>query len=64
MPLPEALRRLKSEKPWVPVEALRLAVRAGRIPSVRSSFKNKARYYVRLEDLLASLPTVEPEPTT
>jgi hypothetical protein len=54
-----ALRQLRSEKPWAPVAALRVAVADGRIPSTRSSFKKKARYYVRLSDLMAAMPEVD-----
>jgi hypothetical protein len=57
--LSEALRVLQADKPWAPVAALRVAVAEGRIPSVRSSFKKRARYYVRMSDLLAALPDID-----
>lgn len=57
--LSEALRRLREEYPWAPVAALRLQVADGIIPSVRSSLKKKARYYVRWSDLLAAMPQVD-----
>lgn len=60
--LSKALRLLQSEKPWAPVSALRVAVADGRIPSIRSSRKKKARYFVKMSDLLAALPASDLPP--
>ena len=49
MPLTEALDKLKAKYPWAPIQSLRKQV--NRIPSVRSSFAKRARWYVRFEDL-------------
>lgn len=57
--LSEALRMLREKYPWTPVAALRVQVADGTIPSKRSSFKKKARYYVRLSDLMAAMPEVD-----
>jgi hypothetical protein len=57
--LSNALRELQAKYPWTPVAALRVQVAEGKIPSVRSSFKKKARYYVRLSDLMAAMPEVD-----
>jgi len=55
--LSDALRQLKAAKPWAPIASLRQAVADGQIPSKRSSFKKRARYYVRMADLESFLPS-------
>lgn len=59
--LTEALRRLKIKYPWAPVNALRQAVRDGRVPSIRSpgtlAGQKRARYYVTVSDLESALTT-------
>jgi hypothetical protein len=57
--LSDALRMLQEQYSWVPVAALRVQVAEGIIPSVRSSLKKKARYYVKLSDLIAAMPVVD-----
>lgn len=57
MPLTRALKLLKKEYPWMPVTALRQAVVDGKVPSIRSSDKKGAYYYVRLTDLVNALPS-------
>lgn len=57
--LSNALRLLREKYPWAPVASLRVQVADGRIPSKRSSFKKKARYYVRMSDLEAAMPEVD-----
>jgi hypothetical protein len=57
MPLTKALKVLKQKYPWMPASALRQAVVDGKVPSIRSSDKKGAYYYVRLEDLVNALPS-------
>jgi hypothetical protein len=56
MNLQHALKKLREQYPWLPEAALRRAVAAGKIPSIRSSDAKRAHYYVYLEDLIAALP--------
>lgn len=53
--LAEALRRIAAKYPWAPVNALRQAVKDGRISSVRSpgvgGSLSRARYYVLESDI-------------
>lgn len=56
MNLSHALKKLREQYPWLPEAALRRAVVAGKIPSIRSSDSRRAYYYVYLEDLIEALP--------
>lgn len=63
MPLTKALQELKNKFPWAPLASLRKSVSQKRIPSIRSSDANKARYYVRLSDLEKAILEHETETT-
>src|SRR5262245_65667193 len=52
MPLNVAIRWLKQQHPWLPPHSLRQLVMDGKVPSIRSSAKKRARYYVKPIDLL------------
>jgi len=51
LPLQLALKQLKRKFPWAPIAALRKQITAGLMPVTRSSFAEKSRIYVRMEDL-------------
>lgn len=53
--LSEALRLLKEKYPWLPTATVRKAVTDGRVPSVRIGVSKRAHYFVRLDDVEASL---------
>jgi hypothetical protein len=55
MVLRQALKLLKEKYPWLLTNPLREQVAAGKIPSIRSSGKSRAYYYVRLADLEKAL---------
>ena len=62
MPLAEALRLLKEQKPWAPIASLRRQITLGKIPAIRSGNSPRARYFVLLSDLEAALPVVGAQP--
>jgi hypothetical protein len=55
--LADALRQIKEnpETAWMPLRAMRKAVRDGKVPSRRTSRSKNAWYYVKISDLLKTV---------
>ena len=55
--LADALKQIKAnpETSWMPLTAMRRAVRSGKVPSRRTSKSKNAWYYVKVSDLLKTV---------
>jgi len=55
--LADALRQIKNDPAtsWMPLRAMRKAVRDGKVPSRRTSKSKNAWYYVKVSDLLKTV---------
>jgi hypothetical protein len=55
--LSDALRQIKNDPAtaWMPIRAMRKAVREGKVPARRTSKSKNAWYYVKISDLLKTV---------